>query len=305
MTHHTTYRHRLSRLTTTLASVITAAALACAPSTAWAGDLAQVVSADEEVAAPGTEATVDHGHVDLGLQVIDGQAQFLARDDSAEKPVWRELDDVVFNVGDNAQLTLPDDEAFSFVGADPGDHVWVVPQTEQAEVPWLGWNTQAPSLADNVDRGLTIEYVGHQGPGDFSLFLQNGGFEPPQLLWSTANDATDGFWVDLGTHTHANWVFTEPGIHQVRVRMTGDGSGESAGSEVSAEATLTFAVGEGTDLNEAQATVWDETAESTGSASGASQAAVPVWVWALAGLGVLVLVAALVAVVRTKGGRRG
>ena len=305
MTHHTTYRHRLPRLTTTLASVVTAAALAFTPSAAWAGDLAQVVSADEEIAAPGTEATVDHGHVDLGLQVIDGQAQFMARDDSGEKPVWRELDDVVFNVGDNAQLTLPEDEAFSFVGADPGEQVWVVPQTELAEVPWLGWNTQAPSLADNVDRGLTMDYLGHQGPGEFSLFLQNGGFEPPQLLWSTKDSATDGFWVDLGTHTHANWVFTEPGIHQVRVRMTGDGIGESAGSEVSAEATLTFAVGEGADLSEAQATVWDETAESSGSTSGASQAAIPVWVWALAGIGILVLVAALVAVVRAKGGRRG
>ena len=305
MTQHTTNRHLLRRVSTAVASVVTAAALAFTPSAAWAGDLAQVVSADEEIAAPGTEATVDHGHVDLGLQVIDGQAQFMARDDSGEKPVWRELDDVVFNVGDNAQLTLPEDEAFSFVGADPGEQVWVVPQTELAEVPWLGWNTQAPSLADNVDRGLTMDYLGHQGPGEFSLFLQNGGFEPPQLLWSTKDSATDGFWVDLGTHTHANWVFTEPGIHQVRVRMTGDGIGESAGSEVSAEATLTFAVGEGADLSEAQATVWDETAESSASASGTSQAAVPVWVWALAGIGVLVLVAALVAVVRAKGGRRG
>ena len=292
------------RLMTALAATLTAACLAIAPSAAWAGDLAQVVSADEDVAAPGTETTIDHGHVDLGLQVIDGQANFLARDDSAEKPVWRELDDVVFDVSDDAQLTLPEDEAFSFVGADPGSHVWVVPQTEQADVPWLGWNTQAPSLNENVDRGLTMEFIGHQGPGDFSLFLQNGGFEPPQLLWSTADAATEGFWVDLGTHTHANWVFTEPGIHQVRVRMTGEGSGDSAGSEVSAEATLTFAVGNDTDVAEAQATEWDDSAEGMNADDSSSPGVVPVWVWALAGLGVLVLVAALIAAARTKGGRR-
>ena len=164
-------------LGTSLAATLTAAALAFAPVTAWAGDLAQVVSADEEVAAPGTEATIDHGHVDLGLLLVDGQAQFLARDDSAATPVWRDPADVVFDVGDNAQLTLPEDKAFSFVGAEPGSQVWVVPQTEQADVPWLGWNTQAPSLTDNVDRGLTMEFLGHQGPGEFSLFLQNGGFE--------------------------------------------------------------------------------------------------------------------------------
>lgn len=289
-------------LGTSLAATLTAAALAFAPVTASAGDLAQVVSADEEVAAPGTEATIDHGHVDLGLLLVDGQAQFLARDDSAATPVWRDPADVVFDVGDNAQLTLPEDKAFSFVGAEPGSQVWVVPQTEQADVPWLGWNTQAPSLTDNVDRGLTMEFLGHQGPGEFSLFLQNGGFEEPQLLWSTATGATDGFWVDLGTHTHANWVFSEPGIHQVRVRMSGQGAGESTGSDVAAEATLTFAVGTGTDVAQAHAAQWDPSAESSDASAGA---AVPVWVWALAGAGLLVLVGAVFAVLRAKGGRRG
>ncbi|KKO80365.1 MULTISPECIES: choice-of-anchor M domain-containing protein [unclassified Corynebacterium] len=289
-------------LGTSLAATLTAAALAFAPVTAWAGDLAQVVSADEEVATPGTEATIDHGHVDLGLLLVDGQAQFLARDDSAATPVWRDPADVVFDVGDNAQLTLPEDKAFSFVGAEPGSQVWVVPQTEQADVPWLGWNTQAPSLTDNVDRGLTMEFLGHQGPGEFSLFLQNGGFEEPQLLWSTATGATDGFWVDLGTHTHANWVFSEPGIHQVRVRMSGQGAGESAGSDVAAEATLTFAVGAGTDVAQAHAAQWDPSAVSSDASAGA---AVPVWVWALAGAGLLVLVGAVFAVLRAKGGRRG
>ena len=250
----------MHKLTTPLAATLTAAVLAFAPSAAWAGDLAQVVSGDEQVAPAGEEVTIDHGHVDLGLQVTDGHADFLARDDSAATPVWRALDDIVFEVGDNAQLTLPEDEAFSFVGADPGAQVWVVPQTEQAEVPWLGWNTQAPSLNESVDRGVTMEFLGHTGPGEFSMFLQNGGFEPPQLLWSTAEQKTDGFWVDLGTHTHANWVFTEPGIHQVRVRMSGEaknGTGDmedtadGAGHEVSAESVLTFAVGDGTDVAEA------------------------------------------------------
>lgn len=289
-------------LGTSLAATLTAAALAFAPVTASAGDLAQVVSADEEVAAPGTEATIDHGHVDLGLLLVDGQAQFLARDDSAATPVWRDPADVVFDVSDNAQLTLPEDKAFSFVGAEPGSQVWVVPQTEQADVPWLGWNTQAPSLEENVERGVTMEFLGHQGPGEFSLFLQNGGFEEPQLLWSTATGAADGFWVDLGTHTHANWVFTEPGIHQVRVRMSGEGAGESAGSEVAAEATLTFAVGAGTDVAQAHAAQWDPSAEFSDASAGT---AVPVWVWALAGAGLLVLIGAVFAVLRTKGGRRG
>lgn len=291
-------------VTMPLAAALTAAALAFAPAAAFAGDLAQVVSSNEEVAAPGTAATIDHGHVDLGLLLSEGQAEFLARDDSAETPVWRQPEDVVFQVGDKALLTLPEDKAFSFVGAEPGSQVWVVPQTEQADVPWLGWNTQAPSLADNVERGVTMEFLGHQGPGDFSLFLQNGGFEEPQLLWSTATGDSEGFWVDLGTHTHANWVFTEPGIHQIRVRMSGEGAGESAGKEVAAEATLTFAVGDDADVAQAQAVEWDPNAESSATSDSMS-ASVPTWIWVLAGVGVLVLIGAIIAVVRAKGGRRG
>lgn len=306
----------MHKLTTSLAATITAAVLAFAPSAAWAGDLAQVVSGDEQVAPAGEEATIDHGHVDLGLQVTDGHADFLARDDSAATPVWRALDDVVFDVGDNATLTLPEDEAFSFVGAEPGAQVWVVPQTEQAEVPWLGWNTQAPSLNESVDRGVTMEFLGHTGPGEFSMFLQNGGFEPPQLLWSTAEQKTDGFWVDLGTHTHANWVFTEPGIHQVRVRMSGEaknGTGDmgdtadAAGHEVSAESVLTFAVGDGTDVAEAQATEWDESAAELSASAATSNSGltgIPVWIWVLAGAGILVLLGAIALALRARGGHR-
>lgn len=149
-----------------------------------------------------------------------------------------------------------------------------------------------------------MEFLGHQGPGEFSLFLQNGGFEEPQLLWSTATGDSEGFWVDLGTHTHANWVFTEPGIHQIRVRMSGEGAGESAGKEVAAEATLTFAVGDDADVAQAQAVEWDPNAESSAT-SGSMSASVPTWILVLAGVGVLVLIGAIIAVVRAKGGRRG
>jgi hypothetical protein len=45
------------------------------------------------------------------------------------------------HVLDQAQLSVPDDPAYAFVGADPGTTVGVVPQTQNPEVVWLGWNT--------------------------------------------------------------------------------------------------------------------------------------------------------------------
>ncbi len=171
---------------------------------------------------------------------------------------------------------------FDFVGGTPGENVWVVPQTEQAGVPWVGWNTQSPSLVDAVDRGVTLEFLGHSGPGEFSLFLQNGGFEAPQVLWSTAKQQQEGFWVDLNTHTHANWTFTEPGVHQVGVRFSGK---TKDGSDFSTDGVLTFAVGNDTDVAEAQNTEWDPAAVNEKADSGLAW-----WIWALVGLGALVLV---------------
>ncbi|WP_165242944.1 choice-of-anchor M domain-containing protein [Corynebacterium lizhenjunii] len=280
-------------LRTRLAALACAAALALplapvgAP-TASAGDLAQVVSADERLAPSGEQATISAGHIDLGALIRDGQAFFMARDDSGEQPVWRELDDVVFAVSDAAAQPLPKNKNYSFVGAKPGENVWVIPQTEIAGVPWLGWNTQSPSLLEVADRGVWLEYLGHQGPGEFSLFLQNGGFEAPQVLFASAGGGEERIWVDLNTHTHANWTFTRPGTHLVGLRLHVD---TLDGQHLTADTTLRLAVG-ATDPQQARAHQWDA------DAAGASASSGTLW-WALGAVAAVVL-GAVVLVVRRR-----
>lgn len=206
-------------------AIITAAMIAAAPvAAAQVPDndpaLQQVVGADEQVAPLGERAVIDAGHADLGPVFADGKMQFLVRDDTQDPPVWRHLEDVVFAVGDSARQTLPETDQFDFTGAKPGAEVWVIPQTEVAGVPWLGWNSQAPSLLERSANGMSLEFGGHEGPGQFSLFVQPGGFHEPQQLWNEQEPGTQSMWVEPNTHTHANWVFTEPGAHLVGVRAT-------------------------------------------------------------------------------------
>ena len=216
--------------------------------------LQQTVTDDEHIAAVGEHVVASEGHFDLGPIVVDNAMQFLVRDDSQDQPVWRNLDDVVFQVGANAIQTLPESGDYDFVGAKGGQQVWAVPQSQIAGVPWLGWNTQSPRVTQDVSRGITLEYGGHQGPGQFTLFLQAGGFGAPQQLWSSAKAEAQGVWVDLKTHTHANWVFTEPGIHLVRVVLKAK---MIDGSDIAVPATLRFAVG---DVNpeDAFAATWSD-----------------------------------------------
>lgn len=213
---------KLTATTAAAALTILCAPLAGAQTPPADPQLQQQVTTDEELAPAGEHVVITSGHVDLGATFVDGELAFLARDDTRTPPVWRHLDDVVFDVTDDALQTLPENGPvdFDFTGADPGDSVWVIPQTEVAGVPWLGWNTQAPALLERATNGVTLEFGGHHGDGDFSLFLQPGGIQQPQQLWNSRLDGTQPMWIEPNTHTHANWVFTEPGVHLINVKVT-------------------------------------------------------------------------------------
>ncbi|RKN08329.1 choice-of-anchor M domain-containing protein [Streptomyces radicis] len=210
------------------------------------GDLGQTVAPDEANATG--EAVLDVGHVDIGPRFTDGEWHLHGRDDAQSPPVWRPLTDVVTRVVDAAVQQAPDDPDFAFLDAEPGSDLHVIPQTQAPEVIWLGWNTQDPEVRERVNRGVTLTMHGVEGPGHFAVFLQNGDLGAPDVLWDGDDPGPQELWVDLNTHTHANWVFTEPGVYVVDFEISAD---LITGERVSDRAPLRFAVGEETDAQEA------------------------------------------------------
>jgi surface-anchored protein len=206
------------------------------------GELEQTVAPEEENV--GGETVLNVGHVDIGPRFVDGAWRIQGRDDSQSPPVWRPLTDVVTQVVDAAVQQAPDDPDFGFLGADPGSDVYVIPQTQAPEVVWLGWNTQDPEVLERVNRGVTLTMHGVEGPGRFSVFLQNGDLGAPDVLWDGDEAGPQDLWVDLNTHTHANWVFTEPGVYVVDFEVSAD---LITGERVSDRAPLRFAGGARTD----------------------------------------------------------
>ena len=228
---------------------LTATAL---PATAETEDpLDQTVPSEEEI---GTEqVTIEAGHVDVGPRFIDGEWQILARDDTTAPPVWRYLDDVVLHLGDSSVLPAPEDEQFDFVDAEPGQDLYVVPQTENFDVPWVGWNSQDPEVVERLAGGMTLRFHGVDGPGQFTLFLQNGNFDDAALRWSSDLSEPQDLWAEENTHVHGNWVFTAPGVYLVDVELTAE---LADGSTVSDRDVLRFAVGQETDPGEALAATY-------------------------------------------------
>jgi len=263
----------------TAALLIAGAVLA--PAAAWAdettppGDpLSHTIDADEPIVHG--DHVITSGHVDMGPKFDGATWKFLIHDDAARankdaQTVWRYPDETVLQVVDAAELTVPEGDTYSFVGADPGSTVWVVPQTQNPDVVWTGWNTQDPTVMQQIDRGATFSVDGVQGPGILTVYLQSGDFGAPQVLWDSRKDGSQPVFVDTNTHTHANWVFTEPGVYLVR--MTASAT-LIDGTEASDTELLRFAVGSSTSTDDALTATW-KGADPSESAQPSSSAAAP------------------------------
>ncbi|WP_232534177.1 TIGR03773 family transporter-associated surface protein [Plantactinospora sp. KBS50] len=206
-----------------------------------ADGLAQTLEANQPQAEG--NAVLASGHVDIGPRYRDGNWTVQIHDDSVLPAVWRQPTATVLRVRDSARQQVPDDPAYDFLGAQPGTGVYVVPQTQQPDVVWIGWNTQDPGVLAAIDRGVTLSLRGVQGPGRLTVHLQSGNLGAPQVLWDSAGAYPQPIWVETNTHTHANWVFGEPGIYLLAVTLSAD---LADGSTVSGDAVLRFAVGDAT-----------------------------------------------------------
>ena len=230
-------------------------------------DLAQSVAAHEEWSNEASEISV--GHVDLGPRLIDGQWRAGLRHDAESGAVWRDPNQTVLRVGDAAIMTAPDSADYPFLADVAGKPVYVVPQTQNPGVVWLGWNTQDPAVTATIDRGLTMRVGPVSGPGRAWLFLQSGTFGKPLLL-ADSTAAPGDVWIDSGTHVHANWAFSAPGTYTATVTFLGT---TTAGEAVSASTTLRFAVGDAASASEALAMAAPAAAPADGASASSSGAA--------------------------------
>jgi len=216
--------------------------------------LEQRIDAHQRVT--GGRAELARGHVDVGPRFADGRWTLMIHDDTRKAAgaasVWRHAERTVLRVSDAGRLTVPDDPVYAFLHTKPGAPVHVVPETQDRDVVWVGWNTQDPEVMRRIDRGVTLTLTGVQGPGDLVVYLQSGSFSEPKVLWDSTGKPAP-VWVDVNTHTHANWVFTEPGVYLVRITVAAD---LRDGSKVADTRELRFAVGDAATADEALATAW-------------------------------------------------
>jgi putative ABC transporter-associated repeat protein len=245
----------------TLVAAVLTAGLAAAPTPAPDG-LTQSLDPNQREATG--RAVLEQGHVDVGPRYRDGKWTIQMHDGTVVPPVWRQPSDVVLRVREAAVERVPDDPTYAFLGQQAGTPVHVIPQTQNPDVVWLGWNTQDPGVLGAIGRGVTMNLLGVQGPGSVIVYLQSGNLGAPQVLWNSTLPYPQPLWVDTNTHTHANWIFSKPGVYLVAVEITAD---LAAGGQVSERSVLRLAVGDGISVDEAFAAQYTAGPLPTGAAS--------------------------------------
>lgn len=118
----------------------------------------------------------------------------------------------------------PDGSQWDFLGADPGQLVWVFGQNNVTGVPFLGFDT---AKANGGTGTFTLANIlARPAGGEVSLFSL-GGFGELNVFWSSFQAGADAVTVPAITHSHYNFGFSQPGYYELEVVGTG---GAFAGS---------------------------------------------------------------------------
>ncbi|MCX0247506.1 choice-of-anchor M domain-containing protein [Streptomyces drozdowiczii] len=228
-------------LALSLTGVVSLGTASGAGATATAAPAAYTAGVDADSATDdvrGERIVIDNGHVDaIAPRMVDGSFRTLFKDSRTTDVVWREPSSVIMHLTDKGALTIPE-EGYDFLGA-PGDVVHMIPQTQNPDVLWAGWSTEAFGESDL--RGpfeLTLRTV--EGPGALLLF----GWSPfgePEMKFDSRDGLPDAYTVPARTHEHSNWAFTQPGVYRLGFTFKAT---LASGEDVSDTQTFTMAVGD-------------------------------------------------------------
>lgn len=265
--------------------------------------LQQTLSASEPTVTD--QKVFDEGHIDIGPRYQDGKWSIQVHSGVSPSAEWRDPADAVLRVVDASKVAVPDDPTYEFLHTSAGTKVAVIPQTQQSGVVWVGWNTQDPTAMEAMKDGVTMSLHGVQGPGDMVVYLQSGALGAPQVLWDSTAQMPQDLFVDTNSHTHANWVFTKPGVYLVDMEIR---STLRDGTTVTDTEPVRFAVGDNTSTAKAFSAKYTGTrptasaspAVESGSASNLGDAgALGIGV----GAGVLALLLVVIVIVALRGAR--
>lgn len=148
----------------------------------------------------------EDGHGDLEVSYMQGE--WIWTLEQGKTP-----DSVVIKLGATSLLLVPDLADFEFLG-EPDAPVWIIPQSAQAGVPFMGIASETPS-GTFVDNMIQLKLTQLDGPGQ--VFAWSVGETQVELDISSSDglDTLDQIMVPAPGHIHRNIGFTAPGTYRL------------------------------------------------------------------------------------------
>lgn len=180
------------------------------------------------------------GHLDFGPAFVNGKLGFYIGDDvkrehDAVSDGGHNLDHpdkVALVVGENRRFTIgekgnrgiPENDDTAFLGKK-GDHVYYLPNTQDHNAVWPGFDTN--KVRNAFPKGMSIEIEPESMPDGAQWWaghlpsLSNDLIKLADSNGKAVIDREEPF------HEHADWFFTKPGTYKIKMRAVANESGTS------------------------------------------------------------------------------
>ncbi len=177
-----------------------------------------------------------NGHADFRPVYENGEFGFILNPDDhlLPEPTY-ETEEIITYLDSTALLTRGGDEQYDILGVEAGEPIYVADSSGSiASVPYIGWSGE--SLVSDVFAERTIptstrvrEYVEIQmvgfrtdSGGDFTVYsVSSTGAVTARFATSDGISEEDQIWTNVGSHSHYNTAFTQPGVYEIDVVVSG------------------------------------------------------------------------------------
>ena len=154
-----------------------------------------------------------------------------------------------------ARVVAPSGTNFAFIGAGTGGLSYILPQTQNVALPFLGISTSgsfpgtltsyrpADTRVTTSQPWIRLDVTAVRGPGKVSVYQTSTTGVP--TVWVASGDgisAKDSIYIASGDTQQYSWAFTTPGVYQVDVTATGYRGANQTLPTTSAVQTMSFAV---------------------------------------------------------------
>ena len=183
--------------------------------------------------SPDDRVLLDHGHVDAFHVIASDEGLDLRlREDVTGLGVSRDPATVLLGVRQAALTDVP-------AGLPGTPRAFVLPLTQDPDLLWPGWETSG--VARHGFGRIDIQVRSVEGPGEVHVFSMDSLGAIASVLDDDGTELPGAIVAPFPAHTHANWVFTQPGTYTFEVRASGRRDGATVTSPTR---TYTWRVGD-------------------------------------------------------------